>query len=127
LRDQIIDLIHSRAVCPSPIPPLRAIHASELAFFIGLFIPNRYPMLIKITNVRITAQEPQQLVEDGFDVQLFRREQRKPWSVRAQIKSGWSSEHRQRSLTRAILAWPAVIEHQPKQIVILSHAKILSR
>jgi hypothetical protein len=43
-------------------------------------------VLIEITNIRVAAQKPKQLVNDGFDVQLFRREQREPWSLRAQIK-----------------------------------------
>jgi hypothetical protein len=40
-------------------------------------------VFVEITNIRITAQKPEQFVNDRFDVQLFRREQRKSWSVRA--------------------------------------------
>jgi hypothetical protein len=44
-------------------------------------------MLMEITNVRVAAQKPKQLVNNGFDVELFRRKQRKPGSLTPQIKA----------------------------------------
>jgi hypothetical protein len=93
LRDQIIDLIHSRAVCTAPIAPLSPIYATELTFLVSPLVPDRHPMLIEITNVGIAAEEPKELVNNGFDVQLFCREQREPRPVRAQIKPSLRSEN----------------------------------
>ncbi len=93
LCDQIIDLVHSRAVCPAPIAPLCAINTTELAVFIGPFIPDRHAVLVEITSVGVAAQEPEQLINDGFDVQLFCGEQREPRPVLAQIKPRLRAEN----------------------------------
>src|SRR5437762_14031105 len=72
LRDDAVDLIDAHAAFAAPIAPLRTVNATELAVVVGPFIPDCNAMFVEITNVRIAAQEPEQLVDDRFDVQLFR-------------------------------------------------------
>src|SRR5262249_5494728 len=93
LRNQVIDLIDAGAVCASPIPPLRTINAAKLAVFVSPFLPDRNTLLVQVANVGVTAQKPKQLVDDRFDVQLFRCEQREPWPVGTQIKSRLRTKH----------------------------------
>src|SRR5436190_7949239 len=81
LRDDVVDLIDTHAAFAAPIAPLRTVNAAEFAVFVGPFIPDRDAMFVEVANVRIAAQEPEQLVDDRFDVQLFRGEQRKSWSA----------------------------------------------
>jgi hypothetical protein len=51
-------------------------------------------VFVEITNIGVTAQKPKQLVNDRFDVELFCREQREAWPIRAQIKSRLRAEDR---------------------------------
>jgi hypothetical protein len=49
-------------------------------------------MFVEVTNIRIAAQKPEQLVDDRFDVELFCREQRETRPILAQIKSRLRAE-----------------------------------
>ena len=44
--------------------------------FVSPFVPNCDTVFVQITNVRVTAQKPEQFVNDRFDVEFFRRQQR---------------------------------------------------
>src|SRR5437762_7871559 len=79
LPDDVVDLIDAHAAFAAPIAPLRTVNTAEVAVIVGPFIPDRDPVFVEITNIRIAAQEPQHLVDNRFDVQLFRREQRESW------------------------------------------------
>ena len=91
LRDDIVDLIDAHAILAAPIAPLRAVNAPEVAMFIRPLVPNRHAVLVEITNVGVAAQEPEQLVDDRFEMQLLCREQRK---IFAQIKPRLRAEDR---------------------------------
>ena len=77
LLDHVADLIDRLAVAARPGSPLIAVHRPQLALGVGPFVPDRDAMLVQIANVRLAAQEPQQLVDDRLEVQLLRRHQRK--------------------------------------------------
>jgi hypothetical protein len=94
MRNQVIYLIHAHAVCASPIPPLRTINATKFAIFVSPFIPDRDAVLVQVANVGVTAQKPKQLIDDRFDVQFFRCQQREPRPVGAQIESRLCTKHR---------------------------------
>src|SRR5439155_14783278 len=87
LRDQIVDLIDPHAVCAAPVAPLRPIDATKIAGFISPLVPDGHTVFVEITNIRVAAQKPEQLVNDRFDVQLFCCEERESRTLRAQIKS----------------------------------------
>ena len=80
------------AVFAVPIAPLRAINAAEISFFVRPLIPNRDAVFVEIFDVRVAAQEPEQLVNDRLDVQLFCRQQRKSGAARPQIESRLRAE-----------------------------------
>src|SRR3989440_8792861 len=94
LRDQIIDLVHARAVRAAPVAPLRTIDATEIASFVSPLVPDAHTMFVEITNIGIAAQKPKQFVNDRFDVQLFCCEERESRTLRAQIKSGLRTKDR---------------------------------
>jgi len=73
LCDHIVDLVHPRSVCAVPVAPLRAVDATEIAGFVSPLVPYRNTVFIEITNIGVAVQEPEQLVNDRFDVQLFCR------------------------------------------------------
>src|SRR4029450_13768852 len=115
------------AVVAAPVAPLRSIHAAEVTIFVSPFIPNGDTVLVEIVNVCVAAQEPEQLVDDRFDVQLLGCEQRESRSVGTQIKARLGAEDRQRPRAGAIVARLTVLEHESEKIVVLPHAKNLSR
>ena len=127
LCDHIVDLIDANAVPAMPIPPLRAVNASELAFSVRPFVPDRDAVLVQIFNVRVAAQKPEQLVNDRFDVQLLCRQQRKSRTIWPQIETRLRAEDRQGAGASAIGARLTFFEHQSKKVMILPHAKTLSR
>ncbi len=67
--------------CARQRPPLTAIACrtrSKLAVCVRPFVPDGDAVFLEITNVRIARDEPQKLMHDGFQMQLLRRDERKP-------------------------------------------------
>ena len=75
-------------------------------------------MLVEIFDVRVAAQKPEQFVNNGFEVQLFRGEHGK---TLAQIKPRLRAEHRIRAGSGAVGLEFAAFQNQPEQIEILNH------
>ena len=70
-------------------------------------------------DVGLAAQEPQQLVDDGLDVELLRRHQRKAF---VEIEPHLMAEDRERAGTGAVLLFHAGLQHFFHQVEILAHA-----
>src|SRR5213594_4900669 len=68
LGDHLIDLVDRVAISGAPIAPLSAVDAAEAAFGVGPFVPDADTVLVQVFNIRVAAEEPEQLVNDGFDV-----------------------------------------------------------
>ena len=64
------------AVGRAPVAPLRAVDAAQVAVLVRPLVPDRHAVFVEIFDVRVAAQKPEQLVNDGLGVQLFRGEQR---------------------------------------------------
>ena len=103
---------------PLPIAPLRAVDAAEIAVLVGPLIPDRDAVLVQVAHVGFAAEKPEQLVDDRFEMQLLRGQQRKSLS---QIETRLRAEDGERAGAGAIHARLSLFEHQPKQIVILAH------
>jgi len=80
-------------------------------------------MHVEVFDVRIAAQKPEQLVDNRFDVKLFRGEQWKSWTTRPQIIARLSAKDRQGAGTSAIAARLTLFQDKPEKIVVLPHAK----
>jgi hypothetical protein len=76
LADDIVDLVDRASVGSAPITPLRSVDAAKISFGIRPFVPDRDAMLVQEFDIGIAAQEPEQFVNDRFEMQLFRGEQR---------------------------------------------------
>src|SRR5438270_4341124 len=94
LGDDTCDLVDPFIFRATPVPPLCAIDTPEISLLVRPFIPNRHPMLVQPADVSVAAQEPKQLVNNRFQMELFRRQKGK---ALAQIKSGLSAENRERA------------------------------
>jgi hypothetical protein len=76
LADDILYLVNCTTIIVSPSAPLFAIDGSEFTIFVSPFIPNPHTMLLQVADIGIALQEPQQLVDNTFEVQFFGSKQR---------------------------------------------------
>ena len=119
LGDDAIDLINHRAVAAAPPNPLRAIDGAEIAALVRPFVPDRHSFFVERTHVCVAAQKPEQLMDNRFQMQLLRCQERKSFP---QIEPRLRPEDRERSGPGAIFARRAVVENKPEKIVVLAHA-----
>ncbi len=75
--DDAGDLIDGGAIRAAPVAPLRSIDAAEVAFLIGPLVPDGDIVFPQVAGVCLAFQEPEQLVNDGAEVEFFRGEERK--------------------------------------------------
>ena len=75
--DQVPDLIDGRAARIGPGSPLPAVDRPEIAALVGPFVPDRHAVVMQILDVGVALQEPQQLIDDRPQMQLFGRRDRK--------------------------------------------------
>src|SRR5437763_8236102 len=95
-------------------------HRPELAALVGPFVPDRNPMLLEISDVRLAAQEPEQLVDDRFQMHPLRGEQRK---TLREIEPQLMAEDRERTDPGAIVLFHALGENSLDHCLVLSHRK----
>src|SRR5207245_11092736 len=86
-------------------------------------IPHRDAVFVEILDVGVAAQKPEQFINDRFDVQLFRCQQREPRTTWPQIEARLRTKDRQRAGAGAISARLTFFQNKPEKIVILPHAK----
>src|SRR6267142_4121118 len=76
LGDDAVNLVNGGAFLGAPITPLRPINTAQAAVWIGPFVPDRHARFVEVFDVRITAQKPKQFVNQRFQMDLFRGDQR---------------------------------------------------
>src|SRR5690606_534537 len=108
------------AVWRGPGAPLYAIYRPEVAVFICPFVPDTYSAFLQPFHIGLTAQEPQELDNDGTQVKLFGRHQRE---TLAQIEPHLVAEYRPCAGSRSIAFLVAMHIHMAHQIFILLHGK----
>ena len=77
-------------------------------------------MFLKPADIRVAAQEPEQFVDDRFEMDFLGGEQRETVS---QIEPGLRAEDGTRAGAGAVSLELAVFQHMPQQIEILDHAR----
>ena len=95
-----------------------AVDGTEFAIGIGPFIPDADAPLLQPFHIGLAAQEPEQLDDDGADVELLGGDKRK---ALRKIETHRASEHAARASARAVAAIDAVVEDVLEQVVILAH------
>ena len=118
LRDDCVNLIDAATVGGAPVRPLRAVNASQAAILVRPFVPDGHAVVVKVFDVRVAAQKPEQFINDGLGVDLLRGEQRKRF---AQRTTDLRAEDGIRARAGAVGLEPAVFEDVPQQIEILNH------
>ena len=114
------DLIDVSSVQATPIAPLRTVNATEISIFVRPFVPNADAVFVQIFDIGVTTQKPKQLVNDRFEMKLFRRQQGK---TLAQIESRLRTKNRQRAGPSAVALLHPLPQNEAKEIMILPHIK----
>jgi hypothetical protein len=71
------NLVDVTAVGRGPGTPLVAVDRSEIAVGISPLVPDADAVLLQEARIGLAAKEPEELVDDGLQVQLLRGQQRK--------------------------------------------------
>ena len=94
--------------------PLLSINGTKFSsFFVCPLVPDRYATFLKPTHVGLTAQKPEQFINDGTQVQFLGRE---CGEILPQIKPRLRAENGKRARAGAVGLKLAVIEDMPEQI-----------
>ena len=104
----------------APVAPLRAIDAAEIAVRARPFVPDGHAVFAQVADIGIAREKPQQLVDDGAEVELLRGEQRK---ARAKIEARLRAEDRVGAGAGAVGFEASVVEDEAEQIVVGAHER----
>ena len=118
LVEHLAYLVDVPSVRRRPGAPLIAVNRAQIAFFVRPFVPDRHPVVLEVTDIGFPFQEPQELVNDGFEVHLLGGEQRKS---RSKIEAHLRAENGKRSGAGAVVLARAVLQHVVHQIEVLMH------
>jgi len=69
--DDLGDLIDGGAVAAIPTAPLGSVDGSEVAIFVGPLVPDADLVFLEVADVGVALKEPEELVDDGAEVELF--------------------------------------------------------
>ena len=100
-----------------------AIDRTQLAIGVGPFVPDGDAMLLQPMDIGFAAQEPEQFIDDGFQMHLLGGDQRK---TLGQIEAHLVAEDGAGAGAGAVALFHARFEGQSHQIEILPHGEILA-
>jgi hypothetical protein len=72
------DLVDVAPVARRPGAPLIAVDRAKVAVGVGPLVPDADAVVLQVSDVGVALQEPEQLVDDGLEVDLLGGEQGKP-------------------------------------------------
>lgn len=92
-------LVYRAPTVVGPRPPLVAIDRTEVAVLVGPLVPDAHAVVLKPAHVGVATQKPQQLVDDGLQVEFLGREQRE---AVLEVVAHLVAEDAQRARARAV-------------------------
>ena len=118
LVDKLCYLVDAVAVGTAPRAPLLAVHGSEVAVGVGPLVPDGNTVVVQVLYVGVAFQEPQQLVDNGAQVQFLSGEQRE---TLVEVETHLVAEHAAGARARAVHLVGAVVHHMTEQVKVLFH------
>ena len=112
------DLIDFASFRRPPPAPLRSVDRAEIAVLIRPLIPDGDAVLLEIADVGVPFEKPEQLVDDGAEVELLRGEQRE---AAREVKALLCPEDGERSRPGTVFLPRPVIEDEVEETVVLDH------
>src|SRR5204863_5563250 len=110
------DLIDRAPFRRRPAATLRAVHRAELAVCVGPLVPDRDAALLQPADVGIASQEPEQLVDDRFEMDFLGGQERK---AGCQVETHLPAEGGQRAGARAVGLPVTVLEDVADEVEML--------
>ena len=98
--------------------PLVAVYGAKITVFIGPFIPNADAVVFQVFDVGVAIEEPEEFVDDGFEVELFGGDQREAF---AQVIAALHPKVRNRARTGAIIAGNPLFHHGFECVEVFLH------
>ena len=93
-------LVDGPSIRSRPGTPLMPINRAQVAVLIGPFIPDGDTVVLEILHVRISGDEPQELIDDRLQMYLFCRKEGKAFR---QVEPHLVTEHALRACAGAVL------------------------
>ncbi len=115
--DDLLNLVDVAAVWGGPAAPLHAVHGAKVAVFTGPLVPNGDIAFFEPVVIARTRQEPQQLLNDGTKVDLFRGDEGKAF---VQVKSHLVTKHAFGTCAGAIGLGNPMVVHVLHEIFVLT-------
>ena len=117
LLDEVCDLVCGTARFREATP-LVAVDGAKIAVFIGPFVPDGDAVVFQVFDVGVAIEEPQQFVDDGFEVELFGGDQREAF---AQVIAALHPKVRNRARSGAIIAGNPLFHHGFECVEVFLH------
>ena len=121
--DEQGDLVDDSIARAFPSPPLLSVDGAELAVFVGPFVPDGDAVFLEIGDVGLAFEEPQQLVDDGAEVEFFRGDAGEAF---AEIVARLPAEDGERAGAGAVAACLSVFEDVAEEGVVGFHGETLN-
>ena len=90
-----------------------SVDRTEIAVLISPLVPDGHVVVVQVADIGIALQKPQQLVNDGAQMQFLGGDQRKPLG---EIEAHLVAEHADRTGAGTILLAGAVVAHMAHQV-----------
>jgi len=113
----LLDLVNVAAIGRRPAAPLHAVDGAEVAVFAGPFIPNRNIAFLEPVVVARPREEPQQLLDDGAQVNFLGGHQREAF---VQIEAHLVAKHAFGACAGAVGFGNAVAVHMLHEVFVLA-------
>ena len=69
--DDLLYLVYVASLVVGPRAPLVAVDVSEVAIRVGPLVPDAHAVVLQVLDIGVAIEEPEQLVDDGLEVQLL--------------------------------------------------------
>jgi len=115
--NDLLDLVNVATIGGGPAAPLHAIHGAKITVFACPFVPDGDVAFFEPVVVARTRQKPQQLLDDGAQVNLFGGDQRKTF---VQVKAHLVTKHAFGTRASAVCFGNAVAIHVLHEVFVLA-------
>ena len=90
-----------------------SVNGSQIAVLVRPFVPDGHTVVAQECNVAVSPQEPEQLVDDGAQMQFLGSQQRE---AATQVEAHLIPEDAQRTGAGAVVSPYAMVAHMPHQL-----------
>jgi len=121
--EHVGELVVGATVGALPGTPLPAVDRAEVAIEVGPFVPDRDAVPVQIADIGVAAEEPQQLVHDGFEMKLLGRDE---GETLGEVETQLRPEDRQGAGPGPVLLGCSLGQHGVEEIEVALHALVRS-